>query len=463
MRRVTVVLAGLVLMLGIRAAAAPNLLKDEVITREQRVIGLATVYSNVKQHSAYLDRFGPQKWDKAFVEYLPLVEKKQSLCSYYQVLQRFAALIGDGHTDVSFPPEVYKDTLDVLPIRLDIVENKWVVVQRFPTDQVLKEDVPPGSILESIEGQDPSNYFEKFYPYISAGRERVRRTKLNTSAFYPKDSKVKLTLRYPDGSTHEREIKANRSTMNMTEFAKGDYTQRWHGGVGFWSSEPEPGILYLCFRRCDSDSEKELCKLLESKSSNWPKGVILDLRDNPGGNSPMSCLRHLISKPAPDYNMSSRWSISYMDAQMQGMKPTDAASKLKNWGFSKEFTPGWYTVDSPSDTTSPAKIHYDGPLAVLIGPVTGSAAEDLVARLKQAGRGTFIGENTAGTTGQPLPYSLPGGGSGRVCTTKCSYADGKEMTAVGCEPDITVLPSIKGIAERRDEVLEAALKYLRSM
>jgi C-terminal processing protease CtpA/Prc len=150
-----------------------------------------------------------------------------------------------------------------------------------------------------------------------------------------------------------------------------------------------------------------------------------------------------------------------MDARVQ-LGGSEAASQwLKECGLPKQFSPGWYKLTG-EDTIAPADVHYDGPLAILTGPATVSAAEDLVVLLQQAGRGKVIGDRTFGSAGQPFILDLPGGGKGRVNTCKVCYADGREFTGVGCEPDITVTPTIKGIAEGRDEVLEAALEYLRA-
>ena len=443
------------------AAEDPDPLKDDVITREERVLGLATVHAAVKQHFAYLERLTEASWDKAFLEYLPQVEKKQSLYDYYRVLQRFIALLEDGHTSVYFPPAV-QSQLDRLPIRLDVVEGKWVVADRVPTQEIIKEDIPPGSVLESIEGMSPDKYFaDKFYPYIPAGREQAKRENLSLQATYPKDTRVKVVFRYPDGSSHERVLVANRKTTKWTDDLHAKYTLPWRYGPGFSSSEPEPGILYIAFRSCDSESETKLVELLESRSSNWPKGVILDLRANPGGLTPVPCVQHLISKPVRWCDAASRWSMSYMDAQVQHGGSDAASEWLKERGLPERFSPGWYKVTG-EDTIAPADIHYDGPLAILTGPATASAAEDLVVLLQQAGRGKIIGDRTFGSTGQPFYFDLPGGGNGRVCTVKVRYADGREFIDVGCEPDIIVTPTIKGITEGRDEVLDAALAYIRT-
>ena len=68
-----------------------------------------------------------------------------------------------------------------------------------------------------------------------------------------------------------------------------------------------------------------------------------------------------------------------------------------------------------------------------------------------------IGEASGGSTGQPLSFELPGGGSGRICTKRDTYPDGKEFVGVGIQPDIVVKPLLANIRKNKDTVLEAAL------
>lgn len=462
--RSAVVVVGVILLLaqiGVSAAEGPDPMKDEVITREERAFGLVTIYATAKQHFPYFDQLPNLDWDKVFMECLPLVQKDLSLYDYYRLLRCFIALLEDGHTSVYFPPSV-QPNLGRLPLRFEIIEGKWVITERIPNPEVLAEDIPPGTILESIEGMLPDRYYaERFFPYIGNPREQIKVRDLDGYATYIKDTKVKVALRYPNGSSRERVLTANRTTQ-WTDELRAKYTCAWREGPGFSSSEPEPGILYIAFRSCDQESETKAVQALESRKDNWPKGVIIDLRANPGGSSPIRLLEHLISEPAKWDDMSTRWSMSYMDAQVGNGGEKAAAEWLRERGFSKQFTPGWYNVIPDGSIIAPAEIHYDGPLVVLTGPSTGSAAEHLVILLQQAGRGTVMGDYTGGSSGQPIFFDLPGGGKGRVITTRSRYVDGREFTDAGCKPDIQVLPTIKGITEGRDEVLDAALAYIRS-
>jgi C-terminal processing protease CtpA/Prc len=108
------------------------------------------------------------------------------------------------------------------------------------------------------------------------------------------------------------------------------------------------------------------------------------------------------------------------------------------------------------------KNQYMGPVVVLQGPRSFSAAEDFLIAFGFMSRGKLIGEASGGSTGQPLSFSLPGGGSARVCAKRDSYPDGKEFVIVGVIPDITVKPTIKDIQTGRDPVLKEAVKYLKT-
>lgn len=74
--------------------------------------------------------------------------------------------------------------------------------------------------------------------------------------------------------------------------------------------------------------------------------------------------------------------------------------------------------------------------------------------------GYTVGDFTYGSTGQPLEIRLPGGGSGRICTKKDSYPDGKEFVGYGIKPDVILRESISDHILGKDVVLETALNML---
>ncbi len=65
-----------------------NLLK-----REERLLGLAMVYSEAKYNFPFWDQVPELDWDAAFLEFIPLVESVKDDFGYYLLLQRFIALL----------------------------------------------------------------------------------------------------------------------------------------------------------------------------------------------------------------------------------------------------------------------------------------------------------------------------------------------------------------------------------
>lgn len=170
------------------------------------------------------------------------------------------------------------------------------------------------------------------------------------------------------------------------------------------------------------------------------RGLILDLRENGGGNSGTGfrILDHL----TPDSFAVGEWAtLEY--------RPLDRA-RGRGAQERKEPSLRW-----PPHGGEP----FRGPVAVLIGPRTGSAAEDFCVAFDLMNRGVLVGEPTTGSTGQPLGFSLPGGGSGQVCTAHCYYPGGKEFVGVGVMPQLLIRQTVADIREGRDPVLEAAARF----
>lgn len=437
--------------------------KEKALAKEQRIFGLMTIYCGAKQHFAYFEQVPDLNWDKTFIDFLPLVEKEQSLLEYYRILQRFTALLQDGHTQV-YLPKTLQHKMDNLPLILDYVENQWVVVKRWPTKKIIEEDIHPGSIVLSIEDMTPTEYFEtKMFPYIAAGTIQGKRNRLNWMHFFPKNKKLNTKFRYPDGSIHSRVIRANRKSVKWTPQLQAKYLSPLHKGPDFLTKTLDDNIVYVRYRKCDANCESKFTSLIESFDYSMPATLILDLRENGGGNTPHKTISQLISKKIPGRASKTRCSISSIDASIQmsskmGVTEEQLLARLneaKEKGkLPKGYIPGWF-VSEPG-FIEPAEKHYEGQVIILVDATTGSAAEDMAAKLKAADSVKIIGEPTSGSTGTPMFFDLPVGGQLRVCTINTP------ISGVGVQPDIMVRRTVKIIADGHDEILEAAIDYLHS-
>ncbi|MDN3584133.1 S41 family peptidase [Mucilaginibacter flavus] len=137
----------------------------------------------------------------------------------------------------------------------------------------------------------------------------------------------------------------------------------------------------------------------------------------------------------------------------------NSASKVLTITSKPYAEPRW--LENGSGEWGPhGKIFYKKPVVVLIGPRTFSAAEDFTVAFDYMKRGKLIGLPTGGSTGQPVPFNLPGGGAARVCGKRDTYPDGKEFVGVGIMPDITVKRTIKDLQNGIDATKNKALEVL---
>jgi C-terminal processing protease CtpA/Prc len=150
--------------------------------------------------------------------------------------------------------------------------------------------------------------------------------------------------------------------------------------------------------------------------------------------------------------------------------PTSAGRLLNSWFVSCETPFVKHTKGNPDnpgefiftrqENVHPSKETYQGKLVVLVNEETLSEGE-YEAMMYHAGRNTtIIGSQTAGADGRVSDIFLPGGIKTWISGVGVYYPDGRETQRIGIVPDVEVKPTIKGITEGRDEMLEKAIEII---
>lgn len=110
----------------------------------------------------------------------------------------------------------------------------------------------------------------------------------------------------------------------------------------------------------------------------------------------------------------------------------------------------------------PEQPHIGGRVAFLTGPGAISQSESMLGLVDYYHLGAIVGESTAGTNGDVALLSEPTGCSTYFTGRRVTKLDGSRLHLVGIQPTLQVSPTVAGIAAGRDEVLEAALAYVRA-
>jgi carboxyl-terminal processing protease len=110
---------------------------------------------------------------------------------------------------------------------------------------------------------------------------------------------------------------------------------------------------------------------------------------------------------------------------------------------------------------SPSADAYHGRVFVLVDRFCISACEDFVMPFKTTGRGTVVGELTAGSSGNPRRVDLGNGMRVSIGAIRYRFPDGSAFEGVGIAPDVAIERRIADILANRDSALEQARQLAR--
>lgn len=403
------------------------------LTEDEKIAGLSRLWSEAKYNFVYFDRLPNLDWDATYLAYLPKVRASKTTFEYYMILAEFYAQLHDGHTAVGWPREM-RQTSGYPAISTRLVEGRVFI--DFVRDPKLADDgVSHGVEILAIDGVPVRDYgATRVAPLISAStpQDRNRRTYEAQLLGGSKDSPVELTIRDAAGATTQ--VTLPRLTPAETDKLPPKPWKRFEFKM-------LPGdVAYAALNAFGSEA------IVKEFDAAFPeiqksKALVLDVRENGGGSSNIgyAILAYLTSKPF----LISQWST-------RDYRPTYRA-----WGQPDR----WYS-EAPGRVPPHGGDPYTKPVVLLTSAETYSAAEDFVVAFDSMKRGAIIGEPTGGSTGQPLFFSLPGGGFASVCAKHDRYPDGEEFVGVGVQPQIIVHPAIVDFRAGRDTVLNAALHFL---
>lgn len=399
------------------------------LSDEEKIQALSTVWHEAKFNFANFDLIPNVKWDSLYRAYLPKVADTDHIMETYNVLMQFNQHLRDGHTRILPPLHHFKKyKLNGIPIHFKYIDGKVVVYQVDSNDPAFKE-IKKGMILEKIDGIPVQDYIrKKISPtlHFSTKQDSIGRIYHHELLNGEKDSSATLDFRTSQGRPLQKTFL--RSPIEWNPVNPVTYIEL-PGNIGHLI------IDSFVDENTFTEFKKHFPAILKTKA------LIIDIRHNGGGNGHWGheIIGYLTNKP---FYPSMTLMNSYHPVQRAwGGEGIKASKTSYDW--------------KPYHTET-----YTKPVVVLISELTYSAAEDFTSAFKMAQRGILMGTATGGSTGQPLGYPLPGGGIGFVCSKRDAMYDGTEFVGIGIQPDIKVCITVEGLQKDRDEVLDAAIKYL---
>jgi len=185
-----------------------------------------------------------------------------------------------------------------------------------------------------------------------------------------------------------------------------------------------PGIGYLYLGSIRNADLPDIMKRLEGT-----KGLVIDLRCYP-----------------------SEFVVFTLGSQL-----VEQSTPFVKFTFGSLETPGLFTMGTALSVPANKNGNYKGKIVILVNETTLSQAEYTTMAFRTAPGAVVVGSQTAGADGNISQFSLPGGISTLITGIGVYYPDGGETQRIGIVPDIEVRPTVAGVREGRDEVLEKAI------
>jgi carboxyl-terminal processing protease len=285
------------------------------------------------------------------------------------------------------PPSVYKEMqeetkgrFEGLGIEITLKEGVLAVVSPIEDTPAFRAGIQAGDQILKIDGESTKNLT------LMDSVKRLRG---------PRGTKVTITI-MREGFSKPREFTLTRDVIPIRS-------------VRYELMEKEYGYIRLSqFQEKTEGEFDKAIKALESESKGAIKGLILDLRNNPGG---------LLDQAV---KISDRFIESGLIVSMEGRREDQ---KMKFYAH-------------PQGTIA----RY--PLVVLVNGGSASASEIVAGAIQDHGRGILVGTQTFGKGSVQTIFPMKDGSGLRLTTARYFTPNGRSIQAKGILPDIIVKPAL---------------------
>jgi carboxyl-terminal processing protease len=227
----------------------------------------------------------------------------------------------------------------------------------------------------------------------------------------PRGSKVRLTVLH-DGDSNPVDVDVARGEIKTASVA---------------SRMLDEGYAYIRIAQVTQRSADELKAQIDDLLKSNPKGVILDLRDDPGGVLDTT-----------------------IDLASQFMKDGVVLTSIDSNGKKETYNvrPGGKMTDLP--------------MVVLVNKGSASASEVMSGALQDTKRAKIIGEVTYGKGTVNIMRELSNHGAVYVSIARWYTPNGQQIHGKGITPDIQISLTDDDIKNKNDSQLKRAIEYLQT-
>jgi carboxyl-terminal processing protease len=342
-------------------------------------------------------------WERIHSEYLeqPVVDTKL----FYGALEGMVAGLGDPYSVFMDPVTAKKfdselqGNFDGIGAEIGLKDNILTIIAPLSGTPSAKAGLKPGDKILAIDKVDTTAMSVDYAVTLIRG---ARGTKVNL-------------LILSQGENESRNVEITRSRIEIP-LVTGELKNL---------PNSKDKVAYIKLVHFASDTDNTFRSVLAQLTTQGPKGIIIDLRNNPGGY-----LDQAIA-------ISSHWVAKGVVVKEQLIPPN----------FKEHMSIGGGELAGT-------------PTIILVNQGSASASEIVAGALQDLKLATIVGEQTFGKGSVQNLEELPDGSAVKLTVAKWFTPQGRSIDKNGIKPDIEVKFSKEDVEKGTDPQLDRALELL---
>ncbi len=382
----------------------------------------------------------PIDLDQAVAETKAQIETPMTRVQFYRVIGQLSHYFNDGHVFLLWPyPEMLRAEeagAHLLPFEVVMTKDEAVLLKYdYVTEsQLLKA----GSRIVALNGMPIEEIMQHLQRFVGGESEYLRK-QIVVKRF---SRTLSAAMGWEDDFVVELSVEEQPLVVNVHA------SQNWSSVItdnpeDYYFSELQPGVGMFYLGHFDIDPgefERFVDQSFELIKKSQIRTLIIDIRDNPGGNTDTVTYlaRHLASKP-----------FRLVSSVREKINPDN-----KGW---LHFTADVGDIVSSewNDWESPVKEDklFAGDTYVLIGPASYSAAIVFATTMKDHQFATLVGEATEGfanQTAQGNLFNLPHSQLRAYVATRSLVRPNGEVARMGVQPHYEIFNQREDVKQGRD-------------
>ncbi len=355
-------------------------------------------------------------WDEVLTNMIPKFLDPQTELEFHLAMLEMVTSIDDSHAGF------YSDKIGAyfghywIPAYFKLIDEKAVITGFYNDSLAQKNDLRIGDVITKVNGQEVGSIFKEKEKYISGSNTSRKRHNAHPAIFNgPSDSvRVDYIRNHQTSTKSIRRYLVNELNIKANEPEKFKILD---GNIGY----VHMGVL----------KPKDVAAVMEALKNT--KAIIFDIRNYP--NSTAYEISNYISSKRKDF-----YKVTYPDLDY----------------------PGRFIWRNGHQSGQNGDLKYKGKVVLLTNERAQSHAEFTIMRLQTGDNVTTIGSQTSGADGNVSVFEMVDGHKTAITGVGIFYPDNTETQRKGVKIDIEVKPTIQGIIDGKDEVLEKAVEFLNN-